>query len=210
MTAFATAADFADLTGLTLTSDQETRADNLLGRASDRIRETVKQEISLVPNDVYSRPGTTDKRILLPQRPVVSVASVTLDGTAISDWYLAGDELVRRGIAYVDRILDDQIFAGRYGAGGFGWEQQTLTIVYTHGYDTDSIPEICRSIALEMVKRVWVNPGGVIQEIVADSQVTYAPYAEPPRGLALTNSERGELRRFFGSQVGSVWTGSAP
>lgn len=209
MTAFATAADFADLTGLVLTSDEQTRADNLLDRASARIRETVKQNISLVNDDTLIRPGTTDRRILLPERPVVSVASVAIDGQPISDWYLVGNELVRRGIAYVDRILDEWIYDGRYGAGGFGWEQQTLTIVYTHGYADDAIPEICRSIALEMVKRVWVNPGGVIQETVADTQVTYAPYAEPPRGLALTNTERGELRRFFGSQAGAVWTATA-
>jgi hypothetical protein len=205
LNAFATSDDFADLTGLTLTDPDKTRADKLLARASTRIREATKQKISLVTDDEYTRSGTRDERISLPERPVVSVAGVSINGQAITDWYLAGNELVRGSLTFVDGLLDD----GPGRRVGFGLEQQTLAITYTHGYADEDVPEICRSIALEMVKRVWFNPGGVIQETIGPDQTTYAPYAEPPRGLALTNGERQELRRFFGSNAGSVWTASA-
>lgn len=203
LTAFATADEFADLLGLVLADDEKTRASKLLARASDRIRRTVKQQISLVEDDDLTLPGTTEQRIMLPERPVVSVTSVTLDGSPLSDWYVAGNEIVRRGLTYADRILDSL----SYGA-GFGCEQQELTIVYTHGYAANAIPELCGEIAMEMVKRAWVNPGSVIQTTRGNVETTYAPYAAPPRGLALTDSERRELIRFFGSSAGSVWTGS--
>lgn len=204
MTAFATAADFADLLGITLTNAQNTRATNLLGRASQRIREAVGKTIDET-TETYTRPGTSDERILLPETPVISVASVAIDGTQISTWYLAGNEIVRYGFNLVDRVLTDYPYGG-----GFGWEQQTLTITYTHGYAT--IPEICRSIALEMVRRAWMNPAAIVEETVGNVRTTFALRSgtDPPRGLAITGEELKELRNFFGHRAGSVWTGSAP
>src|SRR5574337_1193367 len=56
-------------------SPMQTRADTLLDLASDVIRNEVKQQIGLVTDDEITIPGTTDERILLPERPVISVAS---------------------------------------------------------------------------------------------------------------------------------------
>lgn len=187
MTAFATADDFATRLGLTLSEDEQTRVLALLVQASNDIRDEYVQAIDLVEDDVLTIPGTTDERILLPQRPVVSVASVELDGIAMSCWHLAGNTLVRWG--------------------GFGRESRQLRIVYTHGFAAGEIPARLKSIAIEMVVRVWVNPSSVIQENVGPVQTTFAPYSDPPRGLQLTDSERRSLRRLFGSRSGSVWMG---
>jgi hypothetical protein len=200
MTAFATATDLANRLGLTLTTDEVARATALLADASKNVIDATGQDILLVDDDEYERPGTRDRRILLPQRPVVSVASVKIDDVEVSDWYLVGSELVR-GSRSSSLLLDSLI-------DGCGWswgeESQTLTITYTHGYAADALPGIVKNFTLEQVVRVWVNPGSVIQESEGDTQVIYAPFAAPPAGLALTNSEISKLKRFFGVRASSV------
>lgn len=202
---FASTDDFAAMLGISLTANEEDRATTLLALASGLIREAANgQTISLVTDDVYTRKGTTDQRILLPQRPVVAVSSVTLDGAALtadSDWYLDGDELVRRTATLVTpAVLEAETLSA-----GFGYEWQTLEITYTHGFET--IPNLVRTIALEAVVRAWVNPGRLIQQTVAGTETTFAPYADPPRGLLLTKTEIRAIRRKFGSRGGSVWVG---
>lgn len=203
MTPFATAADFAIRYGVALTDPETTRANALLDLASDVIRDEAKQKINQVEDDNYTRPGTSDERILLPERPVVSVSSVTLDDLAIDDWYLAGNELVRKGGTIV--LSAGNVLAEPQLSRGFGLESQTLAITYTHGYPDEEVPGWLKSLALEIVIRVWVNPSSLIQQNIGNTGTTYAPYAEPPRGLALTETERRKLRRFFGSRGGSVW-----
>lgn len=209
MTAFATAADLATRLGLAFDDTETARATGLLEDASGDIRDETGQTIDLVTDDPLEMPGTTDERITLPQRPVVSVASVAIDGAPITDWYLAGNELVRRHTTLVTADALNDGYSG-YGYGlyrGFGLESQQLSIVYTHGYAADNIPARLKNITVEMVVRVWVNPASVIQENVGPVETTYAPYADPPRGLQLTDSERRALRRLFGSHAGSVWMG---
>lgn len=193
---FCAPSDLAVRLGLDFTADEDSRAAALLTDASGVIRDETSQTIDLVTDDEYERPGTSDQRIVLPQRPVVSVASVSIDGTEISDWYLVGNELVRgTGTLLSPDGLET-------GSRGFGSETQTLTIVYTHGYAT--IPQTLKTIALEMAVRVFVNPGSLIQEGIAGTQSTFAPYSDPPRGLMLTNSEKAALRRMFGRRARSI------
>lgn len=199
---FATAEDFGNRLGLTLTPAEIARASWLLAKASGEIRDELGLAISLVTNDILNRSGTTDERIVLPERPVVSVSSIQLAGVEISDWYLVGNTIVRRGITTVwSGIVDDGYSTYR----GFGYESQPLRIVYTHGFP--EIPDRVSAITCEMVARVWVNPGSLIQENIGPVQTTYAPYSAPPRGLQLTDSERFALRRLFGSRSGNVWMG---
>lgn len=201
---FAESTDLEARLDLTFTTEEHIRAAKLLARASGIIRDGARgQQINLVTNDTLVRRGTTDERILLPQRPVVSVASVAIDGQEISGWYLEGNELVRAGQHgyYGVNLTYD------FSPSGFGCGHNELTIVYTHGYA--EIPELVAGIALEMVVRVWVNTGSVIQEAIAGTQVTYAPYSEPPRGLMLTRIEKRDLHRLLGlPMAGSVAIGS--
>lgn len=189
MAQFATNAELAARLGLTFSAAEQARADALLTSASGLIQEHTGQTILLVSNDSFTRPGSYSDRIGLPQRPVVSVASVTVDGTALtagSDFYIDGDELVRMGTASPWHGLP---------APGWGNPWQSIVVVYTHGYAT--IPARIKAICQEMVVRVWVNPGSVIQESVGDVQTTYAPYVQPPRGLLLTDAEKDELNDIF-------------
>ena len=212
MTAFATHDDLAARLGLTLTSGMQTRADTLLELASDVIRNEVKQQIGLVADDEITIPGTTDERILLPERPVVSVASVVLNGHELgqgTDWYLEGDEIARVPASMtlgVGGLLDTE-YVFPLGT-GFGWEEQSIVITYTHGYAT--VPALVKAIVLEMVVRVWVNPGSVARETVGDTQTVYDNMRFSPSGLLPTDEEKKQLRRLFGRSGTSVSIGAGP
>jgi hypothetical protein len=194
---FATSAELGNRLGLTLTAGEQTRADALLALASGLIKQETRQTIEQVAGDTLTRPGSSSDRIRLPQRPVVSVASVTVDGVAMTagqHYYVDSDELVR-----LPAVADTTFGLG--GAGwGYPWSQ--VVVVYTHGYSP--IPELVKAICMEMVVRVWVNPGSVIQESEGNTNVTYAPFAAPPRGLLLTDNEKRDLNKLLRPQVSSI------
>ena len=196
MAPFATSDDLAARLGVTLSTDEQTRADALLASASGLIQAEARQVIELVTDDVLELRGTSDDRVRLPERPVVSVASVTLDGVTLTegiDFYLDGSALVRMP-TYLLGLLDG------YPGGGFGNPSQVLAVTYTHGYET--IPEVFKSVCLEAVVRVWVNPGAVVGERHGSEQVQYMNGA--PTGLLLTDVERRTIRRAVGRRAGSV------
>jgi hypothetical protein len=211
VTAFATADDFEVRIGLTLDDDEKNRVDALLGMAADLIRNAARQEISLVENDVLTMPGTNADRIALPERPVVSVASVTLDDLELTEgsiWWLDGDTIVRLGwprpgYGYPVVVGGNVFTFGR----GFGWPKQTLAITYTHGYADDDLPGLVKTISLEAVTRVWVNPGAVARETVGDTSTVYDNMRFSPTGLLLTKDEIRSIRRLFGYRAASVSLG---
>lgn len=209
-TQFATAFDFATRVGITLTDDETARVDALLSAASALIQDEVRQQIALVTDDTLTMTGTTDERIVLPERPVVSVASVAINGQVLAqgtDYYLDADEIVKMGgttvmtSAGLDALLDWP--ASRFS--GFGWPNQTLEIVYTHGFDT--IPGIVKAICLEAVVRVWVNPGSVARETAGNTATVYDNMRFSPTGLLLTEKEQSRLRKKFGTKAKSITIG---
>lgn len=184
-TQFATSSEFAARVGLTLTADEITRADTLLGLASELIQDETGQTISLVSDDVLTRPSDYGDRIRLPQRPVVSVASVEIDGVTIAldnAWYLEGDEIVRANW----RQLSQRHFFAQNGV-GWGGPLFTLEVTYTHGWAT--VPSVVKGVCLEMVARVWANPGAVQQENIAGVFTSYS-LNKQPTGLLLSEAEK--------------------
>jgi hypothetical protein len=212
--AFATAVDLEARLGITFTAAEETRAAALLQIATGLIQDEAKQTVLLVSGDVLTMKGTSDERIVLPERPVVSVASVQLDSTVLAagtDWFVDGNELVRvpsTTIFAVSQMLDAGI---SFPMGtGFGWEKQTLTITYTHGYAADEVPAVCKAVCLEAVARCFVNPGAVARESIGDTSTVYDNNRFAPSGLLLNQDERQTIRRFFGRRARSVTIGAGP
>lgn len=200
MAQFATSDDLETRLGLEFTEDEADRADALLELASGLIQDEARQQIELVSEDTLTLPGTSDDLLKLPQRPVVAVTSVTLDGVALvegRDFYLDGNAIVR--IAAGGALLDETI-ALPLDLSGFGAPEQTLEIRYTHGYE-DPPPSV-KAICIEAAVRVWVNPGGAARESVGD---TYASYDSV--GLMLTRDEKQVIRRLFGRAATSVTVG---
>jgi len=204
MTQFASHDDFAARMGLTLTADEQTRADTLLTLASGLIIEATGQDIALVTDDTYEAPSIYGDRLRLPQRPVVSVSEVSLTPTGGSPsvidpttYYLEGGELVRSRFP-----LGYELVFRNYGQGWLGpyW---TISVTYTHGYASDAIPSVVKTVCMEAVRRVWVNPGGAISSTIGDSQAAYGNDA--PSGLLLTAKETARLNDvLLGYQSGTV------
>lgn len=192
--AFAAHTDLATRLGLTLTSAEQTRATALIVLAQGLIQDETGQAIEEVASDTLTRPGVWSDRLRLPERPVTAVASVTLDGVALvedDDWYLDGDELVRTsGLNTADTFVTS--------GGSWGGPEAEVVVVYTHGYST--IPLTVKTVCLEMVVRVWVNPGAVRQEGIGIEQTSYAP----ENGLLLTDKERDAVKRAVGRTSGTV------
>lgn len=201
---FATPDDLAARLGITLTAEEQTRATALIASASGLIQAEAKQRIERVENDVLTINGTSDERILLPERPVESVTSITLDGTPLSqgaDWFLEGNSIVRVASVWsgVAGVPDAPFLLGS----SFGRPNQTLTITYTHGFDP--IPEVIKAICLEAVVRVWVNPGSVMRERMGSEQTDYHVLAgDAPTGLLLSKAEQRMIRRMFGRAITMV------
>jgi len=193
MTQFATNADLAARLGLTLTASEQTRADTLLTLASGLIQQETKQTIALVTNEVYTRPGDYDTRVRLPQRPVVSVASVVLNGVTLvagTNFYVDRDELVRLNW---NSVIQDSSFGLPWAGWGFPW--WSLVVTYTHGYA--AIPELVKAICMEMVVRVWVNPGAVARETVGNVSTVYDNNRFAPTGLLMNDDEKRELNKLL-------------
>jgi len=208
---FASIDDFATRLGVPLTPADRDRASMLLADASDIIREEVKRgALNLVTDETITMRGTSDETIELPSTPVISVSSVTLDSEPLvegHDWYLDGNLICRLPVTR-DVILDgisDEMAAFPLGTAGFGWPEQTLQITYTHGYT--EIPGKVKTICLEMVVRVWVNPGSVARATIGDTATVYDNMRFSPTGMQLTDDERKALKRLFGSTVKSVTIG---
>lgn len=103
----------------------------------------------------------------LPQRPVVSVASVTSDGSPITNWELERDRL------------------------WIGCGVWAVTVTFTHGYTV--VPGDVLAIVLSAASRGLSNPRDYRQRSVGSSSVTYA--AETI-GVALAPSDRDLLARY--------------
>lgn len=191
--AFATYTDLENRFGITMTSAERTRAAALIADAQRLIQDDTGQTIELVSNDSVTLPGAYTASIRLPQRPVVSVASVVLDGstlTAADDWYVDGDDLVRTGIWPASQ--------NRFGiSGAWGDPSQALVVTYTHGWA--AIPGAIKAVCLEMVGRVWVNPGATSEQEIGNSRATYAA-----QGLLMTEDERQAVRGAIRRQSASV------
>ena len=79
--AFATEAELEAYTGTSVATD---RATILLDTATGAIRAYTNQTLSRVTNDGVVLPGNYTGVLELPERPVISVGAVTIDGTTVT------------------------------------------------------------------------------------------------------------------------------
>ncbi|MFE3382899.1 hypothetical protein, partial [Streptomyces anulatus] len=109
----------ADLTarGLTVDPSEAAVVGTFLEVASSAVRDAAGCPISQTTSTVVLE-GEADARLRLPGPPVTAVATVLLDGAAVTDWRLTGGRLWRA--------------AGWAGASG----PSEVTVTYTHGLPT--------------------------------------------------------------------------
>lgn len=196
MAAFATPDDLADYLGRGDRFGDPTeyrQAVMMLDLASAAVRAWTRQTIDLVSNDTVTLAGSWGSALELPERPVVSVSSVSLDGQALSagsGYELVGGTLyVGAGLALSGRGGLHQGATGARG-GYWGGPDVTVTVTYTHGFAV--VPDQVKSATLSIAARMVV--GGVSQvrqESIAGYSVTYANAGATP---GLTDPERASLQ----------------
>lgn len=133
-----------------------------LDAACEAVRLYMCQTINQVTADAITLPGSDTRALLLPELPVTTVASVTLSGTAVTDWTL---DPIGSGILWRD-------------APGYWPRCQKFVVTYTHGYATAlTIPANIRLVTLRLAAAEYDQPGSVLQESTGPFSVTYATAA---------------------------------
>ena len=194
MTDLAITADITNRLGRALTASEALRLPSILKDASAAVRNYTHQEFTL---------GTTTERlrvrrgtVRLPQRPVVSVASVVnvAGGSAPFQW----------------DGLDTLCTTGR-GFDTFGWEPflvapRVVDVTYTHGYNPipDDIIGVVCSISIRALGRKPEDAGLTSESIAGYSYSIGA--AGAAGGFGMLQDERNVLDGYL--RVGGViWTG---
>jgi hypothetical protein len=183
----ATVADLATLLGRTFTPQQELQAQALLDQASAVVRAYVRQDISrATTTDTFTMRRTPVLHrcagaVTLPQRPVVDIETVLVNGVPTQDWWQDGSDLLLRSAAW-----DRPPAAHR---------PPQVTVTYTHGYDP--VPADIQAIVMQAANRVIVNPSGIRSETVGGESVTYLiPAVGEYLGVLLSRTEQKVLDRY--------------
>jgi hypothetical protein len=167
--------DVEALVGRDFSSGESARAETLLEMASGIVRGWTGQHLEYVANDTVDVTADVDGDLWLPERPVVAVISVTVDGTVLAasayEWFPSG-QLVR---------------------GWSWWSSSPVTVVYSHGFQT--IPSDIVYVVADMVRAAMFGPApGLRAASVDDVNVQWNDSA--PAGLMLTAEHERRLRRF--------------
>ena len=167
-------------------------ADVWLAAATAVVQEAAGQRILLVENEQITLTGSTASWLRLPQAPVRSVSSVLLDGAAVS-----GGPSGSGGSTY--RLRGARLWRGD------GWqryvgEPSEITVVYSHGYDSDEQGiELARGTVLGLARAPYANPSAVSREQIDDYQVAYQTVSA---AMEASKYLRRALRRQYGPRAG--------
>jgi hypothetical protein len=184
----ATVADLATLLGRTFTTEQEQQAQALLDQASSVVRAYVRQDITrATTTDTFTmrRADPLLHRcsgvVTLPQRPVVDIDAVAVNGVETQDWWQDGNDVLVRAWSW------DQPPAAH--------RPPQVTVSYTHGWDP--VPADVQAIVMQAANRVLVNPSGIRSETVGGESVTYLiPAVGEYLGVLLSRTEQKVLDRY--------------
>lgn len=186
-TDFATADELAARLGVTFNAVQTAQATAAIADVTALYRTHLGRQITLgtYSHDLPSHPSCD---LLLPERPVRSVTSVTMDGVAITDFRLVGNVLYRE-LGW-QPVIGQPPFLGRQ------WQRTeystripvNINVVYAAGY-TVSPPDL-KALCLARVAAMVTNPTGVSSEKIDDYAVSYGPVGP------LTDADLLGLRRY--------------
>lgn len=154
MASFVTLAEYETFTGVDVPATEATAVLAQLDAACDTVRDYVCQTLDVVAGDVVNLHGSGTRALSLPELPVTSVASVTLDGEAVTDYTLD---------AYYGLLWRDDP--------GWWMRGDLYVVTYTHGYAT--VPNIYKRVAAVLARGASSVSPGVRQESTGPFSVTY-------------------------------------
>lgn len=129
--------------------------------------------------------GTGTDSLLLRERPVTAVGTVTVAGSAITD-YVLGDG----GILFRKVTADDVDYTDAFRTLTWPYGRQNVVVTYDHGYADADLPRDVRMVALAIASRIVVQ-GPAAEESVGETRVKYAT-----NSTDLTSGEKMILRKY--------------
>lgn len=150
------------------------------------------QRIVLVAGDTETIYGAEGFTLKPKQRPIVSVTSVTYNGTLLTEGTASGNWRMTGGGLWRDIGWTEYI----------GEPAPPTDVVYTHGYlDGRQELQLGRGTVLGLSRGLFVNADGVIREQIDDYAVAYA---EAESALAARPSTKALIRKAYGPKAAMV------
>lgn len=182
----------ADLSARKIDTTDASLVSTLLAVASATIRRAAGSPIKQTTSTVSLWVTDGDPYLNLPGQPVTAVASVSMDGDAVTNHKLVHGRLWR--------------------SSGWGYSLEPTEIVVTLTHGLPEVPADVVDLACSLVgaglaasEEGYETHGGKVAEMVGDYQVTYARGAEAvATAMALPASTRHWLKSRFGGGVGMV------
>ena len=176
--AFATVDEYAARAGQTITegSTLEDPVTAALDDVTDEIRDIVGHDITPAQTgEVIELRGTNQIVLQLPRLNVANVTSVTIDGTAVTDFDLVAGNRLRR-----------------YS----GWGGDHVTVAVTCDNGLAAAPSHLVGLTCAIARRWVANPTGARSEQIGDEySVNYG--SDTPEAATVTDRERRILRRRY-------------
>lgn len=155
-------------------------------------------------------PGTWNRDLVLPQRPVTAVTTVKVNGlTLVAGEYAWNDrQLLRRAadsLAFDGVDHEDWAEHGPQGASwrsGRHWGGPASTVHVTYAWGHATVPGFLKSLSLRVAARSIGNAGAVSSEQLGIYSVQYRNTAA--NGTHLTDAEIAHLRRALGAPAGGT------
>lgn len=161
-------------------------------------------------------PGTWSRDLILPSGPIVAVAAVAVNGTALSSGEFTWNDraLLRRGetLGFADDVeLYERSSSGQGAQSGIGisWggPASTVAVDYSFGF-AGAVPDVARSLVFRIAARTITNVAQITQESLGPYSVSYGQSTNTNDGSHVTSSERKRLRNALGSRnAGTVTLG---
>lgn len=168
----------------------EAQVNLLLEIATGTIQDFTGQMLGLVEDDEIRIRATFGRSFQLPERPVLSVASITLEDedVAASAYRWGSDGKVTFARSWEVAVNGPLAAQG----GSWGGSERFLNVVYTHGYEV--IPPSIKGVCIDLVRRGIVAPDADIigQESLGSYNVSYNADA----ASVLSKPEENKLRRY--------------
>lgn len=181
--ALAPLATEADLSVRGVDTSNATLVEAMLEAASAAVRDAAGSPISEATSAVMVE-APAGQSLALPAQPVTAVASVSIDGEAVTDWRLISGTLWRRG----------------------GWRRgcdpALVDVTFTHGYavvPADIVQLVCDFAIAAMHSSEDGARAGVAYESIDDYRVGYGQGADSTASvIEVPSRTRAMLRQRFG------------
>ena len=176
--------DLTDYLGRDVTADDGALA--AVDAACDICRDIAGVPFNRTVGGTAVLDGTGTDALVLPIQPVTAAGTVSVNGTAVTDYVLKENGvLLRRG---------SLTGGSTYYSDGYPvvWPEgrQNVTVTYDHGFADDDIPRSVRMVALAIASRLIVQ-GVATEETVGDVRMKYHGAATD-----LTSTEKIILRKY--------------